>query len=227
MLLWIACAAPMSEPELAPTPEWLAEAPKEVSLAATATVLGVPPGLYSKHGHLALDVDPKQVGTGLIVTRKLDDRTGFIDSEGARFQLRERDGRWLFGDLAAVQRYAEPGRMELDGVELIAGAQQAWVRPRRIFADLLHVQGVEGLWLSSGYLLEDIDQVAFGWDEETLRLRATCSDGCSEANATSLRRFIAGIRASMDCPSAWRGPLRRLRVGLFDDVIAGAAKLQE
>lgn len=222
--LLVACATPLTEPSLVDTPAWLVGAPFETSLASDAAVLGVSPGLLSKNGHVSVDVDPASAGTGLVITKELVDRTGFIDEDGVRHQVRNVHGRWVFGELSAVQRYAEPGRKELDGVELIEGQHKAWVRPRRLLADLEGVPGVDTLWMDAGHLLQRIDQVAFGWDDTELRLRGTCPSGCTEQDAVDLRRFVASLRASVDCPESWRAPLRSLRIGRIDDVIVGVSR---
>ena len=200
-----------------PTPDWLQGAPVETSLAIDGR-------LYSKYGVVEVGVEPSAVGIGLVVSRELDDRIGFIDDEGRRYQLRELDGTWVYGELSAVQRYADPERMALRDVQLVAGEQQVWIRPRRVFADFAEERWVGELWQEQGASLSGIDQVALGWDGEHVEVWATCPRACTEADARALRRLVAGLRASVGIPEAWRPPLRSLRLGLVAGGIAGTSR---
>lgn len=214
----------------------------EQALSASGVELDRDAGLVGgRQGLLAVQtglVEPEVLYDGPVfqVSARTEDRAGLVRPERSRLQVRRTDDWQLVGDIAAIQRWVDPSRraMELD-LDGLVPAGDVWllVRPRRFPQDATTrltredpalAQSLDRLWSDSGHLLAQVQTVAVSWDGR-LRVRLSCFEACTDADARDARAAVLALRTEETLPVAWRRALATLTLARVGERIEGATAL--
>ncbi|MCP4805085.1 MAG: hypothetical protein GY913_22500 [Proteobacteria bacterium] len=258
----LACSPVVERAPDAEIPTWVHDAPIEASLfvggdrslvpgvtdveealAGAGVQLADDAGLVGgRQGLLAVQtasIAPEVLHDGgpFRISAVSDDRVGLARDGAPRVQVRRADDWQLVGDIAAVQRWADPERRALEfDVDGLVPAGDVWalVRPRRFPQDLttrlaeersaearVLADGLQRLWSDSGHLLASVQTVAVSWDG-TLHVRATCFEPCTDADVRDARLAVLALRTEETLPESWRAALADLHLARLDEHIEGA-----
>lgn len=261
----LACSPTIEPAPDAELPSWVHDAPIEASvfvggqrgllpgvasveaaLAQAGVELADDAGLVGgRQGLLAVQatrIEPQVLHDGgpFTVSSRSDDRAGLLRTGAPRIQARATDDWQLVGDIAAVQRWADPERraleLDVDGT-VPAGDVWALIRPRRLPQDAVARlanepsaetralgEALQRLWSDAGHLLEPIQTVGVSWDG-ALHVRATCFEPCTDADVRDARLAVLALRSEESLPVAWRRHLASLHLARLDDRIEGTTAL--